>query len=88
MRAVDVDVQPISELIAMPPDTNSRTILRVCGAAFLLLATWLHGNGKGFERGKSRCEALDISAEQARRCAPCRSQDLASPSVRSDDTTS
>ena len=77
-----------SELIAMPPDANSRTILRICGAGFLLLATWLHGNGNGFEHGQSRCEAVDLSAEQVRRCAPCWSQDLSSPSVRSEDTMS
>lgn len=50
----------------MPPDANSRTILRVCAASLILLATWLHGNGKGFERGQSQCAMRSLPVEQAR----------------------
>ena len=76
-----------SELFAMLPDANSRTILRVCGATFLLLATWLHGNGKGFERGQSRCEEADLSAGQARHCSPCRSKYMPLPAEHSKGLT-
>ncbi len=63
----------------MPPDANSRTILRICGASLILLATWLHGNGKGFERGQSRCMTQPSSAERMRqdsRSAPITAASL------------
>ena len=45
-----------NELSIMPLDSNSRSILGWCVVAVVLLATWLHGNGKGLDRTKWELE--------------------------------
>ncbi|HEV7271370.1 hypothetical protein [Pseudoxanthomonas sp.] len=55
----------------MFPDSNSRLIFGWCAVAVVLLATWLHGNGKGLEQAMSRCETQSQQARPARACAAC-----------------
>lgn len=55
----------------MPLDPNSRFIAGVCGVAVVLLLTWFHGNGQGFDRARSRCEPDVRQVDDARDCATC-----------------
>jgi hypothetical protein len=60
----------------MPLDSNSRLIAGFCGAAVLLLATWLHGNGKGVAHGLARCEATSVAPSALRAaCKDCDPDD-------------
>jgi len=66
-----------NELSIMPLDSNSRSILGWCVVAVVLLATWLHGNGKGLDQGRSGCERKLASVHETLDCSVCH-QDAAS----------
>ena len=60
-----------NELSIMPLDSNSRSILGWCVVAVVLLATWLHGNGKGLDQGRSGCEPTLGSVHETHDCSIC-----------------
>ncbi|MCH6484015.1 hypothetical protein MMG85_10620 [Pseudoxanthomonas sp. LH2527] len=60
-----------NELSIMPLDSNSRSILGWCVVAVVLLATWLHGNGKGPDQGRSGCEPALGSVHEVHDCSIC-----------------
>jgi len=69
-------------------DSNSRSILGCCVVAVVLLLTWFHGNGKGLDRGLSRCESKSVPVEDARDCATCHQDEAEAPRnavLRADD---
>jgi len=55
-------------------DSNSRSILGWCVVAVVLLLAWLHGNGKGLDRGLSRCAPQALPAEDDRDCSTCHQE--------------
>lgn len=53
-------------------DSNSRFIAGFCGAAVIVLVTWLHVNGETFNPRTVRCDGGVTPPSETQDCTRCR----------------